>query len=60
MSPLADQIRREIEAKPQQFHELVNAHRDVGWREWLKAWGELRAANILTRDDDGNYVIAAT
>ena len=60
MSPLADTIRREIEAKPQQFSEVADAHRDVAWRELLKAWGELRAANIFTRDDDGNYVIVAT
>ena len=57
MSPLAEAIRREIEAKPQQFSEVVDAHRDVAWRELLKAWGEIRAANVLTRDDDGNYVI---
>ena len=57
MSPLAEAIRREIEATPQQFSEVVDAHRDVAWRELLKAWGEIRAANVLTRDDDGNYVI---
>ena len=57
MSPLAEAIRREIAAKPQQFAEVSDAHRDVAWRDLLKAWGELRAANILTRDDDGNYVI---
>ena len=60
MSPLAEVIRREIEGRPQQFAEVVDAHREVAWRELLKAWGELRAANILTRDDDGNYVIGKT
>ena len=59
MSPLAETIRGEIEAKPQQFSEIVDAHRDVAWRALLQAWGEIRAASILTRDDDGNYVIKA-
>jgi hypothetical protein len=60
VSPLAETIRREIEARPQQFAEVVDGHREVAWRELLKAWGELRTANILTRDDDGNYVIGKT
>jgi len=58
VSPLATVIHREIQTKPRQFHEIVDAHRDVAWRELLKAWGELRAANLLGRDNDGNYVIA--
>ena len=57
MSPLAGRIRSEIEAQPQQFSEVVDAHRDVAWRELLRAWGELRALNILKRDDDGRYLI---
>jgi hypothetical protein len=59
MSPLAQTIQREIQAKPQQFSDVVDAHRDVAWRELLRAWGELRAANILKRDDDGRYLIEA-
>ena len=57
MSPLAEKIYREIEGKPQQFSDVVDAHREVAWRELLRAWGELRAANILKRDDDGRYLI---
>jgi DNA-binding transcriptional ArsR family regulator len=57
VSPLAREIQSEIAAQPQQFSELVDAHRDVSWRELLHAWGELRAANILKRDDDGRYLI---
>ena len=59
MSPLAQKIYREIQSKPQQFSDVVDAHRDVAWRELLRAWGELRAANILKRDDDGRYLIEA-
>jgi hypothetical protein len=58
-SPLAFAMLGEIRARPQQFHELVDAHRDVAWPEFLRAWGELRGAGILGRDDDGNYLIAA-
>lgn len=57
MSPLARKIHDEIKAKPQQFSEIADAHRDVAWREFLHAWGELRMQNILERDDDGRYLI---
>ena len=58
MTKLAQTILAEIAAKPQHFHDIVNAHMDVSWRDLLKAWGELRAANVLGRDDYGNYIIA--
>ncbi|HLI11621.1 MAG TPA: hypothetical protein VKY65_08490 [Alphaproteobacteria bacterium] len=57
MSPLAQDIIRELQAKPQQFSEVVDAHRDAAWRQFLRAWGEVRAANILERDDDGRYLV---
>ncbi len=60
LGPLAAALLREITARPQQFHELADAHRDVSWPEFLRAWGELRRAHILGRDDDGNYRIAGT
>lgn len=60
MSPLADKIYRELEAKPQQFSEIADAHRDAAWREFLRAWGELREKNVLQRDDDGRYLIAGS
>ena len=58
MSPLARKIHSELEAKPQQFAEIADAHRDTAWRAFLHAWGEIRAQNILKRDDDGRYLIA--
>lgn len=58
MSPLARKILSELQATPQQFSEVADAHRDVTWREFLHAWGELRQADILKRDDDGRYLIA--
>ena len=60
MSPLAQKIRGELQTKPMQFSEVVDAHRDVAWRELLRAWGELRQENVLKRDDDGNYLIEAS
>ena len=59
MSPLARKIHSELEAKPQQFSEIADAHRDTAWREFLHAWGELREQNVLKRDDDGRYLIAS-
>ena len=57
MSPLAEKLRAQLSQRPQQFSELVDAHRDVPWRTFLQAWGSLRAANILKRDEDGNYTL---
>ena len=57
MSPLASRLISEITDHPQQFHELVDAHREVPWPNFLRAWGELRCAEVLSRDEDGNYLI---
>jgi hypothetical protein len=55
ITPLADRIVRAIRDRPQQFAETVDAHRDVPWPEFLRAWGEVRALNRLERDEDGRY-----
>ncbi len=57
MNALVEQLSAELAQRPRQFSELVDAHRDVPWRDFLKAWGALRAANVLKRDEDGNYTI---
>jgi hypothetical protein len=59
MSPLATRLVETLRATPRHFHELVDEHPDVAWRELLRAWGELRAADILTRNEAGQYCIAA-
>jgi hypothetical protein len=59
MSPLAQALVHELRARPSQFGELVEANMDVPWREFLLAWGEVRAADVLGRDDEGRYVIRA-
>ena len=59
MSPLAEEIVAILKKTPTQFSELVDAHMDVPWRQILKAWGEVRAADILKRDDNGAYYIEA-
>jgi len=57
VSPLAERIVSELKLNPRQFHELVDAHMDISWPEFLRAWGEIREVDILGRDDDGAYVI---
>ncbi|NQV59870.1 MAG: hypothetical protein HQ502_09395 [Alphaproteobacteria bacterium] len=57
-SPLAGRIVAELEQSPRQFHDVVEDHMEVPWPDFLKAWGEIRAADILSRDDDGAYMIA--
>lgn len=59
MSALADEIIAVLESTPKHFSEVVDAHMDVPWREFLQAWGEVRAADILKRDDEGAYYIEA-
>ena len=59
MSPLAERLVAELRAQPQHFSGLVEAHADVAWRDFLRAWGEVRALDALGRDDGGRYVIKA-
>jgi hypothetical protein len=57
VSPLADRLVTELRARPQHFAELVEAHGTVAWRDFLRAWGEVRESALLGRDDHGRYVI---
>jgi hypothetical protein len=57
MSPLAAELRATLETTARQFHELVDDHMETPWRDFLQAWGELREAYILKRDDEGAYFI---
>jgi hypothetical protein len=57
VSPLARTLVAGLRARPQHFGELVEAHMDTPWRDFLRAWGEVRAAEVLGRDDAGRYVI---
>jgi hypothetical protein len=57
MNALASSIVDELKRHPRQFSELVDMHREIGWRDFLQAWGEVRAAHILARDEDGRYLI---
>ena len=60
MSPLACAIVAEVSAEPRHFGELVLAHMDVPWRDFLRAWGEVRGADVLSRDDAGRYLVSAS
>lgn len=57
MSPLGERLVADLRAQPRHFAELVEAHGEVGWRDFLLAWGEVRAAAVLARDDAGRYLI---
>ena len=60
MSRLAEVIIAELRAQPRHFGQVVEAHMDVPWRDFLRAWGEVRAADVLARDDAGRYLISAS
>ena len=57
MSPLATTLRDTLQTDTKQFDEMVDLHLDVPWRDFLRAWGELREADVLKRDDAGAYYI---
>ena len=57
MSPLASTLRDILRNEAKQFDEMVDLHLDVPWRDFLRAWGELREAGFLKRDDAGAYYI---
>jgi len=57
VSPLAHSLVAELRERPRHFGELVEAHTDAPRRDFLRAWGELRAADVLARDDAGRYLI---
>ena len=57
MTPLARLLVAELRDRPRHFGELVEAHMEAPWRDFLRAWGELRAADVLARDDAGRYLI---
>jgi hypothetical protein len=60
MSPLAERLVADLRAHPRHFAELVEAHPAVGWRDFLRAWGEVRALPELGRDEHGHYILNAT
>ncbi len=57
MSPLARRILDELRAGPRHFSEIVEAHMDVPWREFLRAWGEVRSSPLIGREEYGRYLI---
>lgn len=59
MTELAEQLCRELQKQPMQFHELVTSHKNVSWPVFLRAWGELRDCDCLIRNEDGSYSINA-
>ena len=60
MSPLAELLVAELSERPRHFGELVEAHMQTPWRELLLAWGEIRATDVLGRDDEGRYLVRTT
>ena len=57
-SALAQTIIETLRGTAKQFAEVVDDHPDVAWRDLLRAWGEVREADVLKRDDLGRYYVA--
>jgi CHAD domain-containing protein len=58
VSALAEAIVTALRETPMQFGEMVDVHREVPWRTFLTAWGEVRDLDVLKRDEIGRYFVA--
>ena len=59
MIPLAARILDELRERPRHFAEVVELHMDVPWREFLRAWGEVRVSPVIGREENGLYTVKA-
>ena len=57
VSPLAGRIMDTLRERPRHFAEIAELHLDVPWREFLKAWGEVRDSPRIGRQEYGLYVV---
>jgi hypothetical protein len=49
----------ELRERPRHFAEVAEMHMDIPWREFLRAWGEVRTSPVLGRHDNGLYTATA-
>lgn len=57
MNPLAARIMDELRERPRYFAEVAEMHMEVPWRDFLRAWGEVRTSPALGRHENGLYLI---
>ncbi len=57
MSPLAARILAELRERPRHFAEVAQLHMDVPWRDFLRAWGEVRSSPLIGRHEYGLYTV---
>lgn len=46
-----------LRESPRQFMDLIRAFPEVPYRTLLLAWGEVREAHRLAREEDGSYFL---
>ena len=54
---VAARIELLLRERPRTFYDLLRALGDAEYREVLRAWGTLREARRLGRDEHGLYVL---
>jgi hypothetical protein len=54
---LAARMAQLLRERPRTFYELLRALPDAEYRVVLQAWGSLREARRLGRDDHGLYLL---
>jgi hypothetical protein len=57
VSPLAARILDALRERPRYFAEVAALHMDVPWREFLRAWGEVRDSPLIGRQEYGRYLV---
>ena len=54
---VAARIEALLRERPRTFYDLLRALGDAEYREVLQAWGTLREARRLARDEHGLYLL---
>jgi len=57
---VAARIELLLRERPRTFYDLLRALGDAEYREVLQAWGTLREARRLGRDEHGLYMLRQT
>jgi DNA-binding transcriptional ArsR family regulator len=56
-SEIAERIITLLKEEPMSFYAILQSLKDVDYRVILQAWGILREKDLLSRDEEGRYLL---
>ena len=56
-SEITEMIITLLKEEPMSFYAILQALEDVDYRVILQAWGILREKDLLSRDEEGRYLL---